>query len=259
MKNKFYLFCFLLVALFCFQVSCEAPGNNSPGNTHLSLSENRGSLMHSENRSITAPEDTVHPIFLITSDEVRQAFNEYVLKGEKKQKVAIGEQQSTNVLATDPFNPSSVEELKLTVTFLPPLAQAQKRGYEFGLVAKARAPEDRKALENLAVSSISQKSNEINFNIKLQLPKNLKMTIPAISFRLINSSGGRIDPTKEPANYLPAENDVIGAVALKENGQELIFPLKYAEAVNVTNKMDKITLIVIINNEERQMQFQLRK
>ncbi len=205
-------------------------------------------------------EKNLHPLFIFTDDSIRQAFNDYVPRGERNQSVVFGDQKTLNVTATDSFNPSRTENLKLTITFLPPIAQARKRGYEFGKVARGRTPEDQRAVETRAVNGIREKGgSEILFNVKLQAPGNENSVLPRINFLMVNSEGRRISPNKQPTEFTVGENDIIGAVALAENGQDLIFALKAGDLPNITESMTKMMLLVIFNGEsEEAIEFQLR-
>src|SRR6202040_3176395 len=112
-----------------------------------------------------------------------------------------------------------LENLKFSVLFLTPLEQAKAAGYNFGLVARERTAADRKDFEDRLVSRIVAHSNELTFRVFLQQPKNEDVTIPTIAFQLLNANGNRVLPLSQPNSYVAQGRDIIGAVALAENGQ----------------------------------------
>jgi hypothetical protein len=200
-------------------------------------------------------QNVVHPKFVITADQARKAFDEYALKGEKQQKVQIGEVQSLKVTAQGPNKP---EILTLSVVFMSPLEQARKYGYDFGLVAKNRTPADRKDFEDRMVERIVRQSNQVAFVVRLLPVPNSTINVPQISFGLLDHEGKRISPTKQPADYAAPDNDIIGSVALEENGQELIFPAYGGTEPKITAKMEKMTLVVQIDEQEQKLEYRLK-
>ena len=92
----------------------------------------------------------------------------------------------------------------------------------------------------------------------LEQPKDDTATIPTISFELLDKDGQRVKPTTQPTSYM-AGNDIITAVALAEEGQELIFPLSNSTATYLTDKMDKMRLVVSIDGVEQTLEYRLKK
>lgn len=92
------------------------------------------------------------------------------------------------------------------------------QGYRFGLVAKHRTVDDRKAVEDLAISTVIQHLNEITFRVFLDQPADDKTAVPTISFALIAASGDRIEPTTQPHSFIVGNRDILTALALAENG-----------------------------------------
>src|SRR5262249_21115115 len=125
--------CTLLCSVTLLAFSCH--GNSNSTTTTLA-----------SNPAPTPTQVTVNKIFAVTEKDLRQAYDDYEAKGEKKQTVSLGQKQSLFVTAQT--STGGTETLKLTVMFLSPLDQARNKGYQFGLVAKQRTPEDRKDSEN---------------------------------------------------------------------------------------------------------------
>lgn len=200
--------------------------------------------------------ELINPIFATTSNQARQAFDDYELKGEKNQKVSFGQRQTLDILAQAQEDTSV---FSLSIQFLSPLAQARLQGYRFGLVAKHRTVDDRKAVEDLAISTVIQHLNEITFRVFLDQPADAKSAVPTISFTLIAASGDQIEPTTQPQSFIVGNRDILTALALAENGQPLIFPLYAGSSPNLTARMKTMTLILGVNGEERRLEFPLRQ
>lgn len=207
----------------------------------------------------TLPETSgvVNPLFVVSEDLAGQAFDQYEKMGENQQKVTIGEEQSLDISVQ---GISTTEKLKLAVLFLTPLDHARTRGYAFGLVAKTKTPEDLKDVRNVVVNQAVQNGRSVTFKVKtIAFPKDPNVNEPAISFVLLGPNGDRISPTTAPSSFIPDEKDLITAVAWENDGQDLTFPLYSGSAPNVTNTMEKMTLVVIINEQDRNLTFSLKK
>jgi hypothetical protein len=89
-------------------------------------------------------------------------------------------------------------------------------------------------------------------------PKDANDAIPAISYHLLDKDGGPVSPTTQPDAYIHSGKDLIDAVAVAEEGLPLIFPLNTGSVPNLTNKMDKMTLVVDIDGSERKLEFRLK-
>lgn len=201
----------------------------------------------------TSPTEAPPPIFVVNDTQVRKAFDEAELRGEKKQAITVGTENSITINAKDQMG--KLESVNFSIIFLPPLHQARAAGYSFGLVAKNRTPADRLAFENLSVSSIIKHSNEVTFKVFLQQPTNEDAAIPLIHFELIDKNGNRVVPLSEPSSYV-AGKDIIGSVALAENGQPVTFPL-FSASPNISATMKTITLVVKVDESETSLQFAL--
>jgi hypothetical protein len=203
----------------------------------------------------TPSPNVVHPKFVINADQARKAFDEYELKGEKQQKVMIGETQSLKVTVQGPAKP---ESLTLSVVFMSPLSQARKYGYDFGLVAKTRTPADRKDFEDRMLERVLRRSNQVVFVVRLLPVPGSDTNVPPISFELLDQAGNRISATKQPADYRAPANDIIAAVALEETGQELIFPVYSGTLPKITDQMEKMTLVVNADGPEQRLEYNLK-
>lgn len=199
--------------------------------------------------------NVINAKFVVSESQVRKAFDEYELKGEKVLKVNIGEQHTLGVTAQGPLNSQS---LSLSVNFLSPLDQARKFGYEFGLVAKTRTPADRKDVEDRMVGRIVQQSSQAAFMVKLLPVPSPDLDVPSISFTLLDQDGQKISATTQPSDYSASPLDLFQAVALEEDGQELFFPVTSGSVPRITNKMDKMTLIVDVDGQQRQLDYSLK-
>jgi hypothetical protein len=56
-------------------------------------------------------------------------------------------------------------------------------------------------------------------------------------------------------DYTVPDKDIIAAVALKEKGQELIFPVYSGMVPKITDKMKKLTLVVNVAGQERKLEY----
>jgi hypothetical protein len=200
--------------------------------------------------------EAAHPVFIVTADQVRKAFDEAELRGENNQTLSVGEEHSANVVAQNPMG--GTESLKLRVLFLSPLDQARAKGYEFGLVAKNRTPADRKDFEDRAVTTTTAGRNEVRFRLFLQQPKNADANIPSIAFELVNQDGKRIAPTTLPGSMAAAPKDLIGSIALALEGEHLAFPLLDGAVPSLTSKMKKMTLAVAIDGAAQNLEYRLQ-
>ena len=243
-----------VLSLAYYSAACQ-PDNSAPSSNTVAASPSNSQARTASNAASLTAAAGVNPIFVTTPDQLRAAFDEYELKGENKQTVGIGEEKSLTVTAQGAHGP---ESLKLRVLFLPPLEQAKAKGYSFGMVARQRTPDDRKDFENVSVSTISQRSDRVDFRVFLEQPKDDTATIPTISFELLDKDGQRVKPTTQPTSYT-AGIDIITAVALAEEGQELIFPLSNATSPYLTDKMDKMRLVVSIDAVEQTLEYRLKK
>jgi len=235
--------CTLLCSITLLAFSCHTNQGNGTATTVAS------------NSTPTPTQESVNKIFAVTEKDLRQAYDDYEAKGEKQQTVSLGQKQSLFVTAKT-FT-GGTETLKLTVMFLSPLDQARDRGYQFGLVAKQRTPDDRKDSENASISLIRGDMNQVAFRVWLDQPKDPNASLPAISYELINKDGNRIKATTEPGGYLFSGKDLIGDVAMAEEGLPLAFPLLNGTAPNLTNKMAKMVIVVKIDDGEANLEFKL--
>jgi hypothetical protein len=241
----------ILLSLAFYAPDCQ-PKPDKP-------SDNSGKAANSGNNNgiSTQPAATVigavNPLFSVTEAQLRAAFADYVSRGEKKQKVAVGEERSADVSVEGTHG-----SLKLRVLFLPPLEQAKARGYSFGLVAKQRTPEDRKAFEDVSIKRILQRTQQVDFRVFLQQANDDDAAIPTITFKLVDKDGQQINPTTQPTSYT-AGRDIITAVALAEEGQELSFPLFSGTHPYLTGEMDKMSLVVSVGGAEQTLEYRLRK
>jgi hypothetical protein len=238
----------VLLSLATFADDCQSKSDKSSGNS--------GRTTNSDNNNGTSsppppPTGAVNPIFNATESQLRAAFADYVSRGEKQQHVSVGEEQSAEVTVP------GAESLKLRVLFLPSLEQAKAKGYAFGLVAKQRTPDDRKAVEDASIKRILQRSRQVDFRVFLETPDD-HTAIPTISFKLVGKDGQRINPKTQPTSYT-AGADIITAVALAEEGQELSFPFFDGTRPYLTDEVDKMSLVVSVNGAEQTLEYRLRK
>ena len=245
MKIRYYTL-WLLLLIACFAVATNRLG--------ASPSSSIKPTMKLAYPSPT-PQETVPAIFNVTPKDARKAFDEYEARGEKGQQVGIGEKQTLTVVAQGSHGP---ENLKLTILFLPPLAQARQKGYEFGLVAKQRTPADRKDFEDTALKMIIQESNNVAFRVWLDQPKDSSATAPTLSFHLLDKVGQRINPTDEPTAFVFSGKDLLGDMAIAQDGLPLIFPLRNGAAPNLTSKMNMMTVVLGMDGAERNLEFHLK-
>jgi hypothetical protein len=206
--------------------------------------------------SLPVSAETVNPVFVVTEEELRKAFDSFELKGEGNQNITLGQKLLLKIQAKR--IDGSLETLNLTIMFLQPLDLARQKGYSFGLVAESRTPEDRKAFENGAISTILKQSNEVTFRVWMDQPKDPNASIPLIVYQLIDKSGSGLDPITQPTSY-ESSNDLLGDVAIAQEGQLLTFPVFSGPNPNVTDKMSKLTLRVKIDDAISDREFTLKK
>jgi len=200
-------------------------------------------------------DDIVNPLFVVSADQVRAAFDDYELKGERKQSVSLGETHSEEVVAQGANKP---ETLTLSVEFLSPLDQARKLGHAFGLVAKDRTPADRKEYEDRVIGKIVHQSNQVFFTVRLLPVPDSDFVVPQISFTLLSHKGNAMEPTKQPTDYTAPPHDDFVAVSLRVDGQELLFPVFSGSVPKITDKMDAMILVVNVDGMSQNMQYRLK-
>jgi len=237
----------LTAAVVCLTLSGSWPRNSAITSTILKPPR--------VGPSFSLAANVINPKFVVISAQARKAFDDYELKGEKDLKVSIGEQQTSSVTVQGPLN---VQSLTLSINFLSPLDQARKFGYEFGLVAKNRTPADRKDFEDRIVKRIVDQSSQAVFVVKLIPVPDADLNVPSISFTLLDFDGKPIDPTTHPDGYSASPKDIIGQVALEEDGQELIFPVTDGSVPRIIDKMQKMTLTVDVGGQPRKFDYSLK-
>lgn len=247
MRNMTFALQLMLSLSLILTAGCQRNQSQSPNSSERSL-----------NLAATTspPQDVVNPAFVVTADQARKAFDEAELRGEKQQGISVGEEKSINIAAQNPLG--GTETLKFSVLFLTPVEQARAAGYKFGLVAKQRTPADRKAFEDLSISKAVKGSSAVSFRVFLQQPTNEDATIPSITFQLVDKNGSHVAPITKPTSFVAPARDIIGAVGLAENGQELTFPLFADSTPRLTDKMKKMALVVSVDDAEQTLEFQLR-
>lgn len=237
----------LTLSLVITAVACQANRAQSPNDSVRGLSMAA---------TVSPTPEVVNPAFVVTADQVRKAFDDAELRGENGQGIGVGEEQSTNILAQNPLG--GTETLQFRILFLTPVDQAMANGYSFGQVAKHRTPADRKDYEDRSVTTITKNSNQVVFRVFLQQPKNADATIPIIHFKLLDKNGERIDPITEPNSYVASPKDLIGTVALAEEGQPFTFPVFSGSSPNLTSQMKKLALIIVVDDQDRTLEYHLK-
>jgi hypothetical protein len=200
-------------------------------------------------------DDVVNPAFVVTADQLRKAYDEAELRGEKKQAISVGEVKSIGISVQNQLG--KTETLKLSILFLKPLEQARVRGYLFGTHAQGKTESDRKASEDSDIAAIVSKSKGVAFRVSLQSPKDEDSAIPPIAFSLTDKNGARIEPVVRPGSLVAAGKDLLGIVELAEEGEQLSFPLFAGATPNLTATMQKVSLIVEINGKEQSLDYTL--
>jgi hypothetical protein len=236
--------CTLLCSITLLAFSCYSNEGNS----------NSTATTLAANSTPTPTQESVNKVFDVTEDDLRKAYDSYEAKGEKNQTVSLGQKQSLFVTAKTITG--GTETLKLTLMFLSPLDQARNKGYQFGLVAKTRTPEDRKAVEKAVISLIRADMNQIAFRVWMDQPKDPNASLPSISYELINKDGQRIKATTDPGAPVFTGHP-IEDTAMAEEGSPLTFPLLNGTTPNLTNTMAKMVVVVKIDAKEANLEFKL--
>src|SRR5258706_3731222 len=118
MKHQPYTVALLISLVFLLTAACRGNQPQPPST----------SVRTSSMATTTSPiQESPHPAFVVTVDQVRQAFDDAELRGEKKQGINVGELASINVTAKDQLG--RLENLKFSILFLTPLEQAKAAGY----------------------------------------------------------------------------------------------------------------------------------
>jgi hypothetical protein len=238
-----------LALFFSFASSTAVGRRNQPASPNMA-----GSTPVTAIASVTP--QVANPAFVVTADQVRKAFDDAELRGEKQQGIKVGEEKSISIPAKDQMG--TIENLKFSIVFLNPLEQGKADGYSFGLVAKQRTPADRKDFEDRSVGRITNHSNEVLFKVFLQQPKHDDESIPSITFNLVNSNGNRVIPLSQPTSYIAAGRDIIASVALAQEGQPVVFALFAGANPNLPSSMKKMVLVVAMDNQEANLEFALK-
>lgn len=247
MKYQTYISALIISLVFIVTAACQRDHSLSSG-----LSER--TLSMAATASPTA--DLVNPTFVVTADQVRKAFDDAEIKGEKKQAISIGEEKSLVISVQDQLGKK--EALKLSILFLTPLEQARAAGYSFGLNAKGKTAADRKDFEDGTISKIIASTNQVAFRVFLQQPASDDSSIPSIAFRLLDKNGGRIDPSVQPDSLIAPAKDLLGSVGLAQQGGVLTFPLFAGSSPHLTTKMSMLSLIVEVDGKEQSLQYALK-
>ena len=251
-------------AAICLLVSLVLIGIATAG-THSKAQLSETPLLAESGKWKSVPTPSPTPIpgpttlsqkFIVTATDLRKAYDAAELKGERKENISIGEEQSLNVTAQTGLN--QAVPLKLRVEFLSPLDQARQSGYEFGLVARDRTPADRKSHEDAVIKRIVQNSNRATFMVRLLPVPDPDLNLPIISFSLVDWNGNEISPTTAPTGSAGSSIDLIHTFLVQRVGQQLIFPLVDASGPRITNQMDTMNLVVRIDEQRQNLQYRLK-
>jgi hypothetical protein len=234
---------FFLVILFATACATNQSGNaNSTGNSLASQ---------------PAPppaQDAVNRVFDVTQQNLRAAFDDGRALAQRSPTIHVGQEQSLNVSAQVL---RGTETLKLTVTFLSPLDQARREGFERGGGAQPRTPVPTPT-EDTALTMFFENRSRVDFRVRLQQPSDSNAGLPTFSYALLDKDGDRIPPTEEPGPLLdnPESHGLLGD--FDPAGSPLIFPVFNGAIPNLTSRMDTMVLIVRVDSDEHRLQFQLR-
>lgn len=200
---------------------------------------------------VAAAQETLHPAFTFTEEQVHRAFADYENKGKRHEKVIIGEEHVVSVPAVGPLG--NRESLKMSVVFMSPLWQARKSGYEFGIVARSRTDADRKDFIRAVINRLNRRSDVAYFEVTLEPPKDSNIGPPQVSFALLSRSGDRIEPSVRPQFVFP------GRDILADRVEPLSFRVGSAASPLITNKLDKMVVVVDPGDGERRLEFNLNR
>jgi hypothetical protein len=198
-----------------------------------------------------AAQETLHPAFTVTEDQLRKAFADFEKKGKKHERVTFGEEHAASVGAAQPSG--SRESLKMSVVFLSPLWQARKSGYDFGLVAQSRTEADRADFLRAVLNRINSRVGLAYFEVTLEPSKESNINPPQVSFVMLGNGGARIDPSARP-QFNFSERDIIASRV-----EALTFRVGTAAAPLVTNKMDKLVIVVDPGEGEQRLEYDLKR
>jgi hypothetical protein len=140
---------------------------------------------------------------------------------------------------------------------MPPLAQVQKWGYEFGAMSRNATKEDRRAMLGAAKIDM-EKEQRVVFALKLESRSDWETPLPALAFELVNEKGISVQPISH-ANLECPPRDVMCQVALVEQGTSLIFPLflNSGREPFITNKMKTLKLVIKIGENTEEIEYTL--
>jgi hypothetical protein len=229
----------LVSLIFLVFVSCQAPAPQQRNDTGRPFDSTGNSL---------SERSAVPGIFSPSEDQIIKAFAAgEILAKTVSSKANFGQEQVLNVPIPG-HNP-----LKLSITFMPPLEEAKSKGYEFGK-RQGRTPDERAERMRLLKKNVNR---AVSFKADLPIPSEIQedenANLPSISVELINVDGQMIEPESQPRFEIPSPKELLAS-----SEQWFSFPLYQGNSPNLTDKMNKMTLVIKIGGEERRSEFRLK-
>jgi len=197
---------------------------------------------------------TINPKFLITADQARGALLAARLEGLRHRRLAIGEEHSLPVITQDSL--ARTVRFTLNIQFLSPLDQARLFGNEAGLHAGAppRTPRDTSRDFDGTIKEIVANSNKATFAVRMVPLPDPDLVLPNISFSLLDRNGNEISTSDRFAFTARGLFEVTELVAA---GEALTFPITDNSGPLITNQMDKMTLVIRIDQQTQNLQYRL--
>lgn len=213
-------------------------------------------------------QDRVHPAFTgLSEQQVQKEFADYEAKGKKcAQEEARGRKcVPVSFSVEQPFNvpvqgTRGVELLTFRVGISVPRSQVRRLGYQFGILGRERTPADREDLLKRLITRMKDEPQEILVVVKLVSRSDWSTSLPNLSFALVNENTAKIWSPSQP-NFDCPERDIICQVAMEESGTSVTFPLFLSpdKIPFVTDKMKTLKLVVTLDSQEEQMEFDLNR
>src|SRR5829696_1539486 len=150
------------------------------------------------------------------------------------------------------------ELLTFRVSISTPRSEAREIGYEFGKLARQRTPADRADILDRLVVRMQENPTTIVFFFRLIAQPESDTSLPGFSFAIVNEVGSKLWSTSQP-DFVCPEVDLICRAVLQLSGQPVAFPLfTQPDSVPFVNDtMRTLTLVVIVDDHEERIQFDL--
>lgn len=245
------LFYALLVCLVL--AGCDAPSGGAPSNAPSNAQVNAAPPVAPNTKAGDVAGDRMmsgraaNPLFNPSLEQVDKAFSQGESLAKNSGKKPLGESKVLEV------HVQGHKPLKLSIFFMSPLAEARNKGYDFGKRPGGTVA-DRAEVINLITKKLNR---DVTFFTDLPISNEVSnddnASLPSISFELLDGAGGRVRPREQPGFQIPPQHDLLAS-----NEFWVSFPLQGSAGPHITDKMDSLTLVVRIGDDEQELVFNLK-